>query len=273
MIKNRDIKVITEMQFEVKNMKKEILAITVLTILTLVIAGCIGQTFVCPDGTTVDDAALCNAEEKVSDDKITGLVTEINEDLKNEFDIPKLSVELKTMINKGVSRLNSYSYDDKNHPTLGSITVNVKGDKVRYDRKKNDYSLKVGEGRYNKILFEISTKTATGYCDDKDYCTKADMTKTVSLNYNTLLEMPHNILNKMEYAEMGDEVRCYNIPCTKITFIDEEGKKSKLWIENYYSIPLKKTNFDETKVEFKLVNFVANELSDSDMELPVEVVN
>ena len=223
------------------------LSFGILTLLLfgLLLVACSAQQYVCPDGLLVDNPDAC-VKPKPAESPTYASTTYI---------IPTELSQLFAKKSKITSM--SYTFQSGSGATQPRHKVFIKGNIM-----KIQFSVTPGV-LYTKdvdtVVFNTATHTATGYCEQVDYCKKIGEFGLV--DYETFyIQTPFDWSNKITTAEnIGSEkLRVRNTILVKI------NDDYQYWVDSYYGVPIKVT---KGNLEYYLFDNVAfNSVSDSDLQ-------
>jgi len=170
----------------------------------------------------------------------------------------KIPNDIKEILEKGKTKLNSYSYNYKSPESDESYKIYIKGNKIKIISPE---IVNVEEGKfYNTIYLDTEKKTAEAYCVGYSTC-GVNLGKIKDLNYeDTYIEAPLDWLAKVTEAEKIDERQVESRDAIYL-----ETNIGKITVESYYGF-LYMIEDDSSKWEFSDAAF--NSVKDSDVTLP-----
>lgn len=217
------------------------------------------------------------AEEPVEEgvEAVSGPEVEIYEQIsekepapkKAEPELPPLSQELLDLIAKaeGIGSI-EYSYGEYK-PGEAGIFMHVY---VREDKIKQVFSIRGGTytpgTMYDSVYLDLAEKTVKAYCEDIEDCEDTDA--LIPVNYNDfIVETPLSLLRTIKYGEIKGSAMFGNREAIIIEFINEQGNKQRVWLWNYWGVPIKYEIYSADgerikKVEYK--GMIVNQLKSSD---------
>jgi len=135
------------------------------------------------------------------------------------------------------------------------IKVWIKDDTVKrnidFDRDKP------GDIEQDAVIFNTTKKTATAYCEDLGACETSGEVGEVTYD-DYYVKTPFDWSNEITSAEKIGEVTLYD----RETWIIEANDGMKVWLDNYYGIPLK-VELGEISYEFSYPAF--NKVDDEEL--------
>ncbi len=219
-------------------MKKMAAGISVVIILTLslfLIACSPDVLYVCPDGSKVEDAALCNPQQReentivpVEDEKPAENLTDgnLSENYVNPTSVPKDVAKILEKRNNLVSASYVFRLNDQ-----GS-DVYLKGSTMKIYVPVPKVVLK--DLQYDAIIVDLTAHAGQGYCERERYCDpvgyRADVEEKFFHYYS-----PFDWLEEIETAEKIGEGQ---IKSRKVWVVRVNGDRL-YHIDYYFGIPIK----------------------------------
>lgn len=172
---------------------------------------------------------------------------------------PQMSEQLQEVIDKS-SKVTSLQYLYRS-PKGEVITYYIKGDKI----KATFSSMQMLDGfEYYHIYMD---ETAYLVCDRMTEC-KGLKAKEVDISEFVPIS-PLQIVQSIEFAEITEETQIDNKNTVVVTYTNTEGNIQKLWIWDFWGIPLKAEETIRGDVLVtKYDNLVPNIVKESDITMP-----
>ncbi len=168
--------------------------------------------------------------------------------------IIKIPNDIKEILEKGKTKLKSYSYNYISPEINEPYKIYVKGNKIKI--KQPDIINVEGRKFYNTIYLDTEKKTAEAYCTDYDCGT--NIGKIKDLDYDDVyIETPLGWLEKVTEANLIDERQVESRDSIYL-----ETNIGKIIVESYYGF-LYKIEDDQKKWEF--IDAAFNSVKDSDV--------
>lgn len=223
-------------------MNKILLLVSI--VLFLLVLACAPQQYICPDGKLVDSPDACVKPKPVESPTYANTAYTIPTELSQLF-----------ARNSKISSM-SYIFQSGAGTTQLRHKVFIKGDIM-----KIEFSVKPGvlyTEDVDTVIFNTATRTATGYCEQVNYCKKVGEYGPV--NYDIFyIETPFDWSDLITKAEkIGTEkLRLRD------TIIVKVNDNYQYWVDSYYGVPLKISSDSE----FYLFDTVAfNSVSNADLQ-------
>ena len=173
-------------------------------------------------------------------------------------EIIKIPNDIKEVLEKGKTKLTSYSYNYKSPESDLEYELYVKGNNIKITLPEMNIE---EQGKfYNTIYLDAEKKTAQAYCIGYSSC-EGKVGKVKDLEYeDEYIETPLDWLEKVTEAEQIDE---RTIEGRKAIYL--ETNIGKITVESYYGF-LYKIEDGEKKWEFN--DAALNAVKDSDVTAP-----
>ncbi len=183
---------------------------------------------------------------------------EPEEELKEEpqeEEIIKIPNDIREILEKGKTKLKSYSYNYKNPESDLAYKISVKDKNIRITLPEANTDDK--DKRYNTIYLDTETKTAQAHCIGYSDC-EGTVGKVKDLDYESAyIDTPLDWLEKVTSAEVIDERQV-------------EGREAfylntnigKITVESYYGFLYK---LEERKKVWEFTDASFNSVKDSDV--------
>lgn len=170
-------------------------------------------------------------------------------------EIIKIPNDIKEILEKGKTKLKSYSYNYKSPESDESYKIYVKGNKIKITPPE---IINVEGGKfYNNIYIDTEKKTAEAYCIGYSTC-GINLGKIKDLNYeDTHIETPLDWLEKVTQAEKIDERQ---IEGRNAIYL--ETNIGKITVESYYGFLYR---IKEGKKVWEFTDAAFNSVKDSDV--------
>lgn len=174
------------------------------------------------------------------------------EEPEEEIKIPN---DIKEILEKGKTKLKSYSYNYKSPESDVSYKIYIKGNKIKIIPPE---IVNVEEGKfYNTIYLDIEEKTAEAYCIGYSSC-EGKVGKIKDLNYeDAYIETPLDWLEKVTEAEKIDERQVEGRNSIYL-----ETNIGKITVESYYGFLYK---IEDGKKVWEFSDAAFNSVKDSDV--------
>lgn len=188
-----------------------------LVLLSLLLASCVPTKYVCPDGSTVADPALCSqVEEKEVVEEIPVAASPVEELLAKSQKVESMS----------------YDYKRADKPLEKAVTVLVKGVNVKQELPAQTKVLNSNE--MDVVVFNTLDKTATAYCESKKYCLKTGNAGAVEFD-KYYVKTPLDWIAEVKSAEKKGEARLAN----RDVWILELNGNVTMWVDTFFGVPLR----------------------------------
>ena len=170
----------------------------------------------------------------------------------DDYDIEKDNPEensndVKTLLAKSKGITNYYYlYDNED---IESYEILVKD-----SRMKKVYVTPVklsGETFYDEVYLDSSKKTAIAICTKTSVLCDSSRGKAYSLNYENQLPKidPVNLINQVKTAQKVGTQVIDNRQTTVLEYINVDGKREKLFVDDFYGIPLQQIIYENEEDE------------------------
>lgn len=170
-------------------------------------------------------------------------------------EIIKIPNDIREILEKGKTRLNSYSYNYKSPESDLTYGIYVKGNTIKIIPP--EMNVEEQGNFYNTIYLDTEKKTAEAYCVGYSSC-EGKVGKVKDLNYeDAYIETPIDWTAKVKEAEEIDERQVEGRDAVYL-----ETNIGKLMVESYYGF-LYMVEDGESKWEFSDAAF--NSVEDSDV--------
>ncbi|MEK6809404.1 MAG: hypothetical protein AABY40_01900, partial [Nanoarchaeota archaeon] len=197
--------------------------------------------YVCPDGSTVSDSALCpQAEEKEAAVVETSTTSEVEELLAKSKNVVSMS----------------YDYKRVDQPLEKPLKVWIKKVTVKQELPTQTNILNSKE--MDIIVFNTLAKTANAYCESKKYCIKTGDIGAVDYN-QYYLKTPLDWIEGVSSAKKKGEARLAN---RDVWILQLEGEVI-MYVDTFFGVPLRVDNGQE-RYEFQ--NPVFNGVTDEEVQ-------
>ncbi len=119
------------------------------------------------------------------------------------------------------------------------VEIYVKGDNIKY--KMFDEMIYQNKIHYDTVYLDKSTKTAKGYCEERNPVKCPDMDKVFTLDYDErYVETPLEWLMKFQPSQLkaiGSEI----VDQRQVLVLGGElnGEPVKLWVDKFYGVPIR----------------------------------
>lgn len=163
--------------------------------------------------------------------------------------------DIKAILEKGKTKLSSYSYNYKSPESDESYKIYVKGNKTKIIPPE---ITNVGGGKfYNTIYLDTEKKTAEAYCLGYSNC-GINLGKIKDLNYkDSYIETPLDWLSKVTEAKKIDERQFEN---RKALYLDTNI--GKITVESHYGFLYR---IEDGKKLWQFTDAAFNSVTDSDV--------
>ena len=170
-------------------------------------------------------------------------------------DIIKIPNDIKEILKKEKTKLNSYSYNYKGSDSDLEYKIYVKGNKIKIIPPE---ITSVEEGKfYNTIYLDTEEKTAEAYCASYSDC-GANKGKITDINYDeTYIETPVDWIKKVTEAQPIDERQ---VAGRKAVYI--QTNIGKLTVESFYGFLY---NIEDNKKKWEFTDAAFNSVTDADV--------
>ncbi len=215
--------------------------ILILVVFSLFLLSCTATKYVCPDGSTVSDSALCpQAEEKEAAVVETSTTSEVEELLAKSKNVVSMS----------------YDYKRVDQPLEKPLKVWIKKVTVKQELPTQTNILNSKE--MDIIVFNTLAKTANAYCESKKYCIKTGDIGAVDYN-QYYLKTPLDWIEGVSSAKKKGEARLAN---RDVWILQLEGEVI-MYVDTFFGVPLRVDNGQE-RYEFQ--NPVFNGVTDEEVQ-------
>ena len=197
-------------------------------------------------------------EEPIAEEPAETLPDEEKSPIDELKEVIKIPNDIKEILEKGKTKLKSYSYNYKNPDINLPYNIYVKGNKIKIVLPE---IINVEGGKfYNIIYIDTEKKTAEAYCAEYSSC-GADSGKIKDLNYeDTYIETPLDWIAKVTEAVVIDERMVERRNAVYL-----ETNIGKIIVESYYGF-LYRIEDGSNKWEFTDASL--NSVKDSDVNIP-----
>jgi len=167
----------------------------------------------------------------------------------------KIPNDIKEILEKGKTKLNSYSYNYKGPDSDLEYEIYVKGNKMKIVPPE---ITNVGEGKfYNTIYLDTEKETAEAYCMSYSNC-GINIGKIKDIDYEgAYIETPLEWIEKITEAQPIDERQ---VEGRKAVYI--QTNIGKLTVESFYGFLYK---IENNKKKWEFTDAALNSLSDDDV--------
>jgi hypothetical protein len=174
---------------------------------------------------------------------------------EEQINIPN---DLKEILEKGKTRLTSFSYNYRGPGITQEYKIYVKGNKIKIEPPEI-VNIKGGKF-YNTIYLDTENKSAEAYCLGYPNC-RLNTGKISDLKYDdAYIETPLDWLEKVTEAEKIDE---RTVEGRKAVYL--ETNIGKITVESYYGFLYK---IEDGKKKWEFSDAALNSLKDSDVIAP-----
>lgn len=170
-------------------------------------------------------------------------------------EIIKIPNDIKEILEKGKTKLRSYSYNYKSPESNLEYNIHVKGDNIKIilPEKNTEERGKF----YNTIYLNTETKTAEAYCVGYSSC-ESKIGKMKDLNYEeTYIETPLDWLEKVTEANIIDERQVEGRDAFYL-----ETNIGRITLESYYGFLYR---IEDGKKIWEFTDAAFNSVKDSDV--------
>ncbi|MEK6900110.1 MAG: hypothetical protein AABX05_03220 [Nanoarchaeota archaeon] len=188
-------------------------------VLSLLLVSCSAK-YKCPDGSMASNPNLCKAPAEVQEEQQPDLVVGISSEVR---DILNKAVIVKSM---------NYNYKRVDKPLENIIPTWFKGIVVKRNLLVQTKVLQKNE--LDAVIFDTSSRTATGYCESRKYCQKVGNIGPVSFD-EYYIKTPLDWAAEITSAEKISEERLFGRNIWKL----KVNGGMVMWVETYYGVPLK----------------------------------
>ena len=213
--------------------------VLVFVFLSLILISCAPTKYVCPDGSTVADPALCaQVEEKK-------VVEEVSADSPVEELLAK---------SKNVESI-SYNYKRVDLPLEKPFKVWVKKVTVKQELPLQTDVLNSVE--MDVVIFNTLAKTANAYCESKKYCIKTGDIGAVEFD-QYYVKTPLDWIDGIT-AEKKGEARLAN---RDVWILELEGNVT-MYVDTFFGVPLR---VDDGQERHEFQNIIFNGVTDEQVQ-------
>ena len=164
------------------------------------------------------------------------VTVEINPDYGTEETTEQNAPEVNTLLTKSQGVTNYYYlYDNED---IESYEVMVKDGKI-----KNIYVTPIkfsGEIFYDEVYLDSNKKTAIAICTKTSVLCDSSRGKAYLINYENQFPKidPVALINQVKTAQKVGTLVIENRQTTILEYINADGKREQLFVDNYYGVPL-----------------------------------
>lgn len=249
--------------------------LAILAITTLLFAACVpvATMYVCPDGSSVSDAAQCKAQvsETEKDTAPSSSTTKPAETpaAPTETDAvvkdKELTPDAKALLDK-IAKVTTVKF---NYYTSSDPTVQDKYVVSKY-RMKVELVNKVfftPKELYDTIYLDFRNQDAAGYCERQSSETCPDKDKRYAVSYDDYkIRTPFQWYDAIEEASLTGRSKQLEGKTAKELSFKADGVEGKIWVDSYYGIPLEVEHAGET---YKFQNMYINDAKEADTYHPL----
>jgi len=218
-------------------MRKTIFILGIL--LVLVFSGCAKQ-YVCSDGKTVSDPALCIVKETPA--PITNIPSEPKQEVVQQpVEQPKpvvkeIDVDIQKLFDKAKTMTNyEYDYTAPKNGFVARVSVLNNNLKILFTKGPQVY---LGY-KYDTVYFDTVKKSAVAMCTTLGDC--ENMTAAKQEDYNRVyVKTPLELIDEVVYAKLTGEEMMDNRNSKVVDYKLSDGETGRMWIDIFYGVPLKR---------------------------------
>ena len=221
---------------------------TILLVLVLLV-GCATQQ---PTRPTTPGVPLQQPVAPKEETPVETTPAEVEEPTEEVTEIPD---DIKEILEKGKTKLKSYSYNYKSPESDESSGIHIKGNNIKIILSQRNVDTQ-GEF-YNIIYIDTEAKTAEGHCLGYSSCGK-NLGKTKDLEYeDVMIETPLDWLEKVTTASLIDERQ---VEGRDVLYL--ETNIGKITLGSYYGFLYK---IEDGKKIWEFADAAFNAVKDSDV--------
>ena len=233
-------------------MKKIMMSVLVIAVLSLFIAGCSDNKATTTTITTVQTSAT-----------VTSIIVTPIQPTSTTLPPKPLPADVKALVDKA-NAATSISYKEPDTKDFLYLRGN-KGKRVLFKYR----GVKDTE-RYDTVYLDIANKKAYGVCVlSKVTCATSIQNKYREVNYDEFKpgKTPIDFMKMIYEASLNPKMTKIILDTTTVNmpFKDKEGNTGEMWVDTFYGVPYEVTISGETTLFDKIV---INRVTDADVNIP-----
>jgi hypothetical protein len=183
--------------------------------------------------------------------------------VQEEQAVKEMNSSTKELLSKSKTKVKNFAYYYFGPPDPAhGISFTYKGDilKVMYTTKRYD----ANKNPYDTVYLNITSKTATAYCESISSCDNRDLGIEVGYADNYRI-MPTEIIDSIKFAEQTGVEQIDNKNAIKLSFDDSKGNKGNIYLWEFNGMPLivEYTEPKASKLEYR--DMTVNSVEDTDI--------
>ena len=248
-------------------MKKLILPIILLAAVFL-IAACAPKTvYICPDGSSVEDKAMCkpvptyvpdSAQQEPAKTEEPPVVDTVVKEKSLTPDAKALFDKLAKADNIRFNYFTSLDPNVQNAYTVSRYRMKIELiNKATFSPTEN----------YDTVYLDFRNQDASAYCERQSTNTCPDKDKKFDVSYNDYkIKTPYQWVDFIEEASLTGRSKQINGKTAKEVSFKAAGKDGTMWVDSFFGEPLE-VYYDGVSYQFQ--NTYVNDAKDADLYHPL----